>query len=182
MHSKGYGMVLNHLFVTPTVETLKHLTDMMAATPIHGLDLSNLRVTLFISPDEIEAEPTKVYSATPGSLVLQHDAEVDGTSLVMPLASDSMYMANRQLQEGGTEPAFFGGWYLPYMKLVRALPPMRRNIRAWINSISTTLYTYQEPLYFTNEQVVAEEFTAIPDYYYMVDTMRAAGIETKNML
>jgi len=175
-------MILNHLFVVPTDETLKYLGDMMAATPIHGLDLNNLRVSIMITADEIEAEPEKVYTAHAGSIMLQRDAEVEGTSMILPLVSEDLFNANKELQAAGVQPAFFEGWYVPHMKFISALPPMRRYIKAWINSISTTLYTQGATLTFTGEQVLKEDFVAIPDYYFMVETMRQAGINTQFML
>ena len=159
-------MQVNELVVLPTQETLEYLAYTMSACPF-DMNLQDTYVTLNMSQEPMEPDPSRVYKATAGSLGIWYDQATGYSSLILPLYSESMIERVAELRADAPS-AFYGDHWFAFMVLVPDFPPQARRYVAFINSISDSLAMAQEaPLFFDAELVRSTEVHAVPfaDYY-----------------
>lgn len=162
-------MVVNQVVVFPTTETLEHLKLIFKNCPIQ--DINNSLDSMFVVLNEQSSpatlNPSKVYTAKAGTLGYWYDDNLGASSLILPLESDDLVkkMASLRVSYG----TVFHPDPLPFTRLVANMPPLHRDIRYFIASVSDTLLTINEPLLFTGETQRPVEYDLPPDALYYED-------------
>jgi len=167
-------MICNHLFVVPTVETVEYFSRIISGCPF-AIHPEKFKVTLMVTQDEIEPDPTIVYQAKPGNTRLFYNPSLRGSSLIMPLISPQMVLEHGSMMEQGVTPAF-DTFYSPHLTMVDAVPPMKKYVRSWINSLSGIFRNEDLILEFSGETVETVEFPMPPDYYYDQEMKNVAAM------
>jgi hypothetical protein len=166
-------MLIYQLVVLPTPETVQYLSNVFSGSPI-DLDLQSFFVEINSSTEIMEADESRVYKATAGSLGRYYDSNTEETSLLLPLVSESLLARCRELREHAPSQ-FYGDHYFPYMCIKRNMPPMKAHRRGLINSWADTLYANHFPLMFDAEIVLHKELDNAPDLdYYTTRVVDAA--------
>lgn len=158
--------MINEVVVFPTTETLDYLLKIFQDCPF-SIEPETWFVTLNETREPCKLYPDRVYSASPQTLGLWYDDSLNGTSLLMPLDSQDILerMAELRLQNGFMcHPS-----PLAFMPLVRYMPQLKHNYRAFINSISYILSMAEQPLLFTGETQVMREVESSPYRLYYID-------------
>jgi len=162
-------MICNHLFVVPTDETIEYFNRNISGCPF-AIHPDQFKVTLMVTKDELDADPTAVYQAKAGNTRMFYNPAVRGSSLIMPLISPELVLEHGKLMEQGTNPVFTP-FYSPHINMVDAVPPLKKYIRGWINSLSGIFRNDPTILTFTGETVEVVDFSFPPDYYYDQEMM-----------
>ena len=157
-------MVVNHLFVVPSDNTLAYLEQQTSGCPF-TIDLSKVFVTVAFTTAAIEPDSSQIYLAEMGNLSLFPNLNLGGSSLILPLVSNSLQQANFDISE--TEGDAFDILYSPHLTLVETMPPNRRYIKSWINSLSGIFKADGRPLEFGNETVESIELSSPLDEGYL---------------
>jgi hypothetical protein len=158
-------MMLNTLYVVLEDGTREYLQRMMGAAP-DGLNLDfNPKIELFTSPDTITPDKRNIYNARSITFDMWYSGHIQATSGLIVLDSPSMESRYTELLSEGQTPAWPYGYH-PHYTLIPFVPPLKRHVRAWLNSISNTLAESDTPLIFGNEQVEVVEYTSPPNYEF----------------
>lgn len=159
-------MILNHLFVVPDVGTQDYLKQVFQGCPFF-IDFDSLKCSLYITPDAIEAEQGRVYTANAGTMGYWYETPIQASSIVLPLFSEQMQMEYSKLKNNA-RPAF-NMPYVPAMVIVEFAPPRRQLITNFVNSVAEALVNHGQPLIFVNEVVESKEFDSAPHLEFTRD-------------
>lgn len=153
---------MNRLFLLPTNESLDVLKSIMAASPIL-IDWDRVAVEIGSSESDIvPADPDVQYRALTNQAEVWYESATGHSSWLLSLLP-SPEMAERHDKVGD---AWGRELFLPFMNL-SVDPLLRRNRRAFMNSVSTRLMEYPVMLTFQNEVVVHDK-SVVPsqqDFY-----------------
>ena len=159
-------MVYNHVFLVPSPDTKAYFARQFSGCPF-AVHVDQFRVSLAISPDTLDPSFLEdfVFVAEAGSMRLYPNPSMGGSSLILPLVAPSMQSANAALLESA-RPAY-DLIYSPHLTIVEQMPPLKRYIKAWVNSLSAVFRN--EPIYFEfmNPTLEAVDFPYPPDEYYL---------------
>jgi hypothetical protein len=160
-------MLVHQLLVLPSTDTLAYLSKVFSGCPF-DLDLTKCHVEVNSARTPMEAEPDRLYRAHAGTMKEYYDTATQSSTLLLPLDCQPLVDRVMELRMQGHTSCFYGDHYFPHMVVKVHMPPRYRALRAFVNSVSTTLATTEDmPLLFEGEFCVAREFSAIPqaDYY-----------------
>jgi hypothetical protein len=153
--------ILNKLIALPTKETLDLLQTVFATAPFL-ISWDNVCVELASSHEPIQAKDHSHYRALSGALGVWYDSAVGHSNLLLPLIP-SPEMVERNA-------AFDDPWgrlrFLPYLNLAQD-PIMRRERKAFINSLASRFVDFPLMLTFHNEVVIEVDGATPPqaDFY-----------------
>jgi hypothetical protein len=154
-------MYIHQLIVLPDDQTLNYLRQIFSACPF-DLDFDQMHVEVNSSVQEMEADTSRVHVAESMSMNIWYDSASQSTSLLLPLNSPELLTRCAELRT--TAPSeFYGAHYFPFLMIKRHMPPMARQYRAFINSVSDTLFAKRTPLVFDSEFVMSKSFDYVPD-------------------
>lgn len=173
-------MFAHRLFVTPIDSTLNYLYELCRTSTL-PIDIDSFHVDIMISESPMEANPNAVYTAQAGSANIWYDPVIGSSSFILPLYSPSMFVAWSNLQTSGITDAFYPA-YRPYMVLKYYMPGLTKRYRASVNAISMALTNLRDPLVFSNETVVYEEFKGPPAYDFYQNAPIFDGQDLMNSL
>lgn len=154
-------MHVNQLIVLPDDETLNYLRQIFSGCPF-DIDFHKMYVELNSSTQEMVADISRTYVAESMSMDVWYDSATQSTSLLLPLNSPTLVARCHELRASAPSE-FYGAHYFPFLVLKRYMPPMYRQYRAFINSISDTLFANQTPLVFGSEFLLPQSFEYVPD-------------------
>jgi hypothetical protein len=158
-------MIVNELSVLPDADTIDYLSTIMSGAPL-SIDLESIYVVVAQSQSEIKADPNTVFLAKAGSLDMWYDTATGETSLILPLMSPALDARAAEVRNK-TEPAFYGGVYIPFLTIVPHMPALSRHYRRFVRGLSDTLWANRQPLVFEREFVTVKDYAAVPnaDFY-----------------
>lgn len=161
-------MILNTLYAVLEDGSREYLQRMMSAMP-EGLVLDfNPKIEIFTSPDPLVPNKSNVYTARTVTLGMWYSGERQATNGLIVLDSPQLELRHAELiGEGKTWAWPFG--YHPYYQLMPFVPPLKRHVRGWINSINNTLASSDTPLIFGDERVEAVEYDSPPNYEFNME-------------
>jgi hypothetical protein len=147
--------ILNKLFALPTQSTLDMLQTVFSGSSF-SVDWDRLSVEIGSSKDLIVPKEDIEYRAVTGSMGVWYDSAKGTSFLILPIYP-SPEMVERAEEVGDA----WGRAFVPFINLLED-PVLRRERRAFINSVSTRLVDYPLMLVFHNEVVVSDSAIA-PD-------------------
>ena|ERR1700680_4759306 len=159
-------MLVNQLIVLPDEGTLNYLRQVFSGCPF-DLELGKAYVEVNSSLGEMIPDDSKVYVAQAGSMNIWYDSSTQSSSLLLPLVSKELSTRCHELRESAPS-LFYGEWYMPFLAIKRHMPPMSRNHRAFINSVSDVLAANRVPLIFEAEFLLPQSFEYVPDTDFYV--------------
>ena len=159
-------MVLNEVVIFPSNDTLDFLLKIFRNSPF-AFDETRWCVTLNTSLDPCELDPSRSYTAKVSSLGYWYNDEVESSSLIMELDSDDIIQ--RMVELRLENPDLYHPSPLAFMPLIPMMPPLTHRYRAFVNSISDILVSYEEPLVFTGEVQRMRNFECSPYQLYYQD-------------
>lgn len=153
-------MLINQVAVFPTSESLGYLTALFQTCPF-SVDFTNCRIILNESESMSTLKPEAIYSATPVNLDYWYDEIYNSTSLIMVLKSPSLY--NRMLELREESGTLFHTEPLVFMPILRYMPQLKNDYRAFVRSVSDILVNNEKNLTFTGEMQLPTEIEGVPD-------------------
>jgi len=159
-------MIVNNIFVVPDEGTLDYFNRQFSGCPFRVIP-EEFRVIVASSPHSIVPDPDRTYVAQAGNMKLFPNTANGGSSLILPLISFGLMKANAEYYEASS-PAY-PTIYSPHIVIVENMPPLRRYIKAWINSLSGTFRNEVGRLGFGNETLETVEVEHIPSYGYLLE-------------
>lgn len=167
-------MIYNHSFLTLTLESRVLLMDLFQGVPVRcNLDVP---VTMMISTDSIPVDYSVKYAARLMPMHFQFDPDDGRKQLILPVLSEELMLRHEKLIQDGVRPAF-SPYYFPHLLLNADLPPVRKNYKSILNSLSSAFVEYQHEIVLSEETVVTEEFDGSPVRAYYHDMANAAGLD-----
>jgi hypothetical protein len=157
-------MLVNRLYVTPTPDTLSYLSSLFSGAPV-DLDMSSFKVEIVATEDELEIDPSRVYTGHAFNVNTYYDPALQTSSLMCAMTSADLQARARELNSEGVVRAFYD-WYIPYFAIKRNVVNSE-TYRRWRLSIANALCQNERPLSWTGEYVVTEEVTAYPDIEFV---------------
>lgn len=162
---------MNHLVLLPTHESLDMLRDLFGASPV-TVNWDAVAVEIGTSVAPIEINENASYRALTGAMDVWYDS-ANGLSNLLLTLIPSPEMAERHAQVGDawSRPLFF-----PFLNLSTD-PVLRRNRRAFINSVSTRLVDLPLMLTFHGEMVITDNATqpTQADFYHDIASKGAVN-------
>ena len=159
--------ILNKLFVLPTQSTLDMLQTIFSGASF-TINWDRLAVEIGSSKDLIVAKEDVEYRAITGEMGVWYDSAQGSSFLVLPIIP-SPEMAQRNAEVGDAWSRIF----IPFMSLLED-PLLRRERKAFINSIATRLVDYPLMLVFHNETVVTDN-SVVPVHQEFYESYKARG-------
>lgn len=158
-------MRVNRLYVSPTEATAAYLSAVMAGAPV-DVDQQSFKVGIISTEDALEIDPSRVYNAQAINVNVFYDSYLQQSNLIATFVSSDLQDRSKELAAEGVSRAFYD-WYIPYMVIIRGVPPMSRHFRTWKVSLANALCQSERELTFTGEHVVQEEVLALPEFDYV---------------
>lgn len=153
-------MLINQVAVFPTVDTLNYFQSLFQTCPF-PVDFTSCRVILNESENLSVIKPEAVYSAIPVTLDYWYDSIYNATSLILVLQSPSMY--NRMIELRNESGTLFHPEPLIFMPILRYMPQLKSNYRAFVRSVSDIIVNNKQSIFFTGEMQLPTEIEGIPD-------------------
>ena len=153
---------MNKVFLLPTNSTIDALKDIMATSPVH-IDWDSLGVEIGTSMGSVTADEDVEYRALTGEVNVWYETATGRSSLLLTLIpSPEMVERHNQIGDAWDRPDFF-----PFINL-HSDPVLRRNRRAFFNSVSSRFVDLPIMLTFHNEIVVPSDalVPAQADFYH----------------
>lgn len=147
--------ILNKLIVFPTKETLDSLKTVFTSAPflVHW---DRICLILASSRDPIKVNPKGYYKALTGSMNIWYETLSGKSNLLLPIIP-SPEMVDRHNEVGDAWSRNF----VPYVNVLED-PIIRRERKAFINSVASSLVDMPMVLAFHNE-IVVESTSIVPD-------------------
>lgn len=146
---------MNKLFALPTPSTIDMLQTVFATSMIN-IHWDALCVEIGSSEELISADPDSEYRAVTGPLGVWYDSATARSYLLLPLyPSPEMVARHEEIGDA------WGRLFVPYM-VITVDPVLRRERKAFINSVSSRFVDFPLMLTFHNETVVTDNST-VPD-------------------
>lgn len=145
--------IFNQLFVIPTDATLSYLSSVLSGASME-LDLSEFKVEIITTEDDVIALPERVYSAKASSLKVWYDSYLMKSSLILSLISNDLEMRALELNQLGVLRSWYN-YYNPYMTIIPSMPGLSKHHRRFVLSAANALVSGAEDysLEFSNEYV-----------------------------
>lgn len=161
-------MQANQIVVFPDKDTTEYFKKVFASCPF-DVDIDSFHVVLNETKDFVELDPNRIYTAQCGLLGYWYDEGLGGTSLILPLVSESLLIRMAELRV--SNGAVFHAQPLAFMVIKSYMPPLSRAYRNFVVSVSDILLANEQPLIFTGETQAFKEFEAIPNFNYYEDQL-----------
>ena len=153
---------MNRLIVLPTKETLDALQTIFAASPF-TINWDALCMEIGSSEQHIVPKDHSHYRAITGTMNTWYEAASGRSHLMLPLIpSPELVARNEEVGDG------WGRVFFPYMVLVED-PIMRRERKAFLNSIATRFVDFPMTLAFHNEIVLVSDDELPPHAEFYAD-------------
>ncbi len=167
----GICILTYRLFLLPTNESLDALRAVFSGSPIE-IDWSTLAVEIASSKSPIvTAEPDMQYRALTSNMDVWYESATGSSSLLLSLLpSPEMVERHNAVGDAWGRPLFY-----PFVKVAHD-PLLRRNRRAFLNSVSTRLVDYPIVLTFCNETVL-KDASVVPSQQDFYDDYVTRGSE-----
>jgi hypothetical protein len=150
---------MNKIFLLPTSETLDMLQVVFGASPIL-INWDALGMELGTSVDPVDLKDGE-YRALTGPMNIWYDSATSRSHLLLTLIpSEEMVARHDEIGDA------WGRKFVPYLNMCED-PLMRRDRKAFLNSISTRFVDFPLMLTFHNETLVVDDSTepAHADFY-----------------
>jgi hypothetical protein len=157
-------MLFQRLSVVPSNDSLQYLYNMFAAAPFL-VELDTITVDVMISTDPLVAAIDNTYTLTPKHLRLYYDSNLQTSSWIMSFESPDLQKRYRQLQDLGVTPALHN-YYHPHAVIVRYAPPLSKNYRRFMTSMSNIFGDCKRSLMFGLEHTVDVDLNFPPEKDY----------------
>lgn len=143
----------DYLAVSPNADALRELTELFRAAPFDVREHDSWHLPIIVSdralPESV-VMPGAVYTAYPLGTEVWYDENLGKSSLVIVFASDSIRARHNQVKLDYSVESEHTE-YVPFMSVVRDLPPSTKSARAFCSSLDMTFNRERLYLTFTDE-------------------------------
>ncbi len=142
-------MQVNYLWVSLADESKQWLQQLCQSHPEVTLNWEP-KVEIMTTLDPVEPEPLRVYQGAVTNFDIWYNTELGTSQGIISLDSPSLVGEHDTLIAENVQPAFSTP-YVPHIVFIEYMPPSKRRLKAWLNSVATAMVG--QKLFFTNEQM-----------------------------